>query len=220
MNDKNPKLTKGFGPVRVLNEDYVAPHEGFPTHPHKEYEIITYMIKGELIHHDSMQHIEAVKDNEVQFISAGSGMEHSEFNRQEEKTHLLQIWVKPFIPNLKPSYAKKAFYRSQKLNKLCPIVSSNEELDCISIHQWITLYASIVEENSTVEGTLTGKQGIVQLVTNPGAQLTVQIDNMSIQLDNGDVLFITSTETNTPVKFTGTSATPTEFIFFDLYEIH
>ena len=108
-----------FGPLRVINEDWVAAGTGFGMHPHKDMEIVTYLLEGELTHQDSMGHHEIIRPNEVQRMSAGTGVFHSEFNRHATDTcHLLQIWIMPDQKDLTPEYEQTTFDPAEKRGKL------------------------------------------------------------------------------------------------------
>ena len=113
-----------FGPLRVINEDRVAPAMGFPTHPHRDMEILTYVLEGELSHKDSMGNGSTMRPGEVQRMSAGTGVRHSEFNSSEtDPLHLLQIWIIPDGDGFPPSYEQKEFPTAEKLNQLRLVAS-------------------------------------------------------------------------------------------------
>jgi len=122
-NYYNPEKMR-FGALRVLNDDYLEGGKGFGFHPHDNMEIITIMLDGELRHQDSMGQSEVLRDNEVQVMSAGSGIQHSEFNNSSDKQlNLLQIWIYPEKRDIKPTYGMTAFFSEDRLNKLQTIVS-------------------------------------------------------------------------------------------------
>lgn len=129
-----------FGNLRVINEDYIAPNQGFPTHPHNNMEIITYVISGALSHKDSMNNSSTINAGEVQLMSAGSGVFHSEFSDKKSETHLLQIWILPNVKNTMPSYQQKNFADSFKNNALNLVVSSAGENGSLQIKQDCKIY--------------------------------------------------------------------------------
>jgi len=141
-----------FGPLRVINEDRVAPGQGFGTHPHKDMEIVTYPITGAIEHKDSMGNGTVITAGEVQRMSAGSGIQHSEFNHsQNDELHLLQIWMFPEQKDLQPGYEQKRFSREEKLNQLRLIASRDGRDGSVTVHQRVDLYASILEVGAEVE---------------------------------------------------------------------
>lgn len=139
-----------FSNLRVINEDYIAPDQGFNTHSHQDMEIMTYIISGELEHKDSMGNTSVIKAGEVQFMRAGSGVTHSEFNPSKSTTtHLLQIWVLPNEKDLIPTYAQDFYSVEDKRDKLCMLASGNKVDGVFQIAQNVTIYASILDRSST-----------------------------------------------------------------------
>ncbi len=135
-----------FGPLRVINEDWVAAGTGFGMHPHKDMEIVTYILEGELTHQDSMGHQEVIRPNDVQRMSAGTGVYHSEFNRHPNKTcHLLQIWIMPDQKDLKPAYEQTAFDPAEKRGKLRLIAAPDGAEGAVTIHSNTRLYAGLFD---------------------------------------------------------------------------
>jgi len=140
-----------FRSLRVINEDHVDPGHGFGTHPHRDMEIITYVLEGALAHKDSMGTGSTIRPGEVQRMSAGTGVMHSEFNHSpSEEVHLLQIWLLPERKGIKPSYEQKEFPRESKLNRLRLVASPAGDDGSITIHQDARLYASVLEEGKSV----------------------------------------------------------------------
>ncbi|HXE98596.1 MAG TPA: pirin family protein [Dongiaceae bacterium] len=138
----------GFRELRVINEDRVQPREGFPIHPHRDMEIITYVLEGALEHKDSMGNGSVIRPGEVQRMSAGTGITHSEFNHSEsELVHFLQIWILPNQEGVKPDYEQKVFPDEEKLNNVRLIASQDGREDSVTIHQDVNLYAAIIEQN-------------------------------------------------------------------------
>jgi redox-sensitive bicupin YhaK (pirin superfamily) len=145
----------GFRSLRVINEDRVEPGEGFGRHPHDNMEILSYVIEGALEHQDSMGTGSVIKSGDVQVMSAGTGVAHSEFNSsKKEKVHFLQIWMFPDKRNLPPRYDQKHFTHEDKLNRLRLIGSKDGREESLVIHQDIDLYASVLEKGKNLEQAL------------------------------------------------------------------
>jgi redox-sensitive bicupin YhaK (pirin superfamily) len=141
---QNPQRVR-FGPLRVINEDRIAPGQGFGTHPHKDMEIVTYPISGAIEHKDSMGNGTVINAGEVQRMTAGTGVQHSEFNHsQTEELHLLQIWLFPEQNDLQPGYEQTLFAREDKLGQLRLIASRDGRDGSVTVHQNVDLYASIL----------------------------------------------------------------------------
>lgn len=131
-----------YGPLRVMNDDIIAAHSGFDTHPHHDMEIITYLLKGKLTHQDSMGHQEALGRGSIQYMSAGTGITHSELNEGDEAIHLIQTWILPQEKGLKPQYGSKTFEPEERLNRWLHLVGPKESGSHINIYQDASLYAS------------------------------------------------------------------------------
>ena len=132
-----------FGPLRVFNHDTVKGGAGFPTHPHREMEIVTYVLEGALRHKDSAGGAGLIRAGEVQRMTAGAGVAHSEFNPSEKETvKLLQMWVLPRSAGLTPSYEQKRFTTEQRAGALLPIASGQDVPGAVSVHQDVTFYVS------------------------------------------------------------------------------
>ncbi|PPC85389.1 MAG: quercetin 2,3-dioxygenase [Methylotenera sp.] len=145
----------GFSMLRVINEDVIAPAKGFGTHSHNDMEIITYILKGELAHKDSMGNVETIKQGYVQRMTAGTGVSHSEFNASStEPVHLLQIWITPNQLHLTPGYEDKFFDPALKLNQWCLLASQSGVQNSLIVHQDIALYAAQLTDKHALNYTL------------------------------------------------------------------
>ena len=143
-----------FGPLRVINEDRVQPGAGFPTHGHRDMEIVTYVLEGALAHEDSMGNGSTILPGDVQRMSAGTGVLHSEFNHAPDAiTHLLQIWIHPQTPGITPGYEQKRFESAEKRGRLRLIASPDGRDGSVTIHQDAMLYAGLF--GATERATLT-----------------------------------------------------------------
>jgi quercetin 2,3-dioxygenase len=141
----------GFGPLRVINEDRVAPGEGFPEHPHSDMEIVTYVLEGALEHKDSLGTGSVIRPGDVQRMSAGKGIRHSEFNAsRSEPVHLLQIWIIPERRGLEPGYEEKSFPAEEKRGRLRLVASRDGREGSVKIHQDASLYATILGKGQRV----------------------------------------------------------------------
>lgn len=151
FNTYYDKNHMGFRSLRVINDDIVQPGKGFGTHPHKDMEIITYVLDGALEHKDNMGNGSVIRPGDVQRMSAGSGITHSEFNPSEtEPVHLLQIWIKPKEKGISPGYEQASFNRQQKLGKLLLIASPDGRDGSVTIHQDANIYATVLENNMSL----------------------------------------------------------------------
>ena len=147
----DPKFT-GFRDLLVINEDRVEPGKGFGTHGHQDMEIITYVLEGELTHKDSMGTGSVIRPGDVQRMSAGKGVRHSEFNNSKDQpVHLLQIWIKPKDIGIQPSYEEKKFSSDEKKNRLKLIVSPTGEEGSVVMHQDAKLYATVLDLGKTLD---------------------------------------------------------------------
>lgn len=155
----------GFGPLRVINDDRVLPNAGFPMHPHRDMEIITYVLKGALEHRDSLGTGSVIKPGDVQRMSAGTGIRHSEFNPSKtEGVHLLQIWILPDTKNLSPSYEQRNFSDEEKQGKLRLIASPDGRDGSVTIRQDVNLFAAMLRPGDEVNLQLsTGRKAWFQL---------------------------------------------------------
>ena len=157
----------GFRSLRVINEDIVSPGEGFGTHPHRDMEIVTYIVSGQLEHRDSLGSGGILRRGDVQAMSAGSGLTHSEFNpSSDEPVHLLQIWIMPAQRGTKPAYAQTQFGDEEKRNRLTAVASSNGNGSALHLGQDASVYASVIDAGHDVQHRLaSGRAAWLQLVT-------------------------------------------------------
>lgn len=155
----------GFRDLRVINEDRVQPGKGFGTHPHSDMEIVSYVLEGQLAHKDSTGNVATLHRGDVQAMSAGSGLTHSEFNPSEDApTHFFQIWLHPAHKGTEPAYADRSFPDEEKRNRLRLIVSPDGADGSLTIGQDARLYASLLESGARVGHALDeGRHAWVQL---------------------------------------------------------
>ncbi|MGH8678466.1 MAG: pirin family protein [Burkholderiales bacterium] len=145
----------GFGALRVINEDRVAPGAGFGPHPHRDMEIISYVLDGALEHKDSIGNGSVIRPGDVQRMSAGTGVMHSEYNHSKSHSvHFLQIWIEPSERGIAPSYEQKYFDPVQKRGKLRLVASPDASHDSVTIHQDARIYASLLGDDDRVEHAL------------------------------------------------------------------
>lgn len=155
----------GFRALRVINEDRVAPAKGFGTHPHRDMEIISYVLDGGLAHRDSIGTGSVIKPGDVQRMSAGSGVSHSEFNASNsDPVHFLQIWLVPSERGIKPSYEQKSFTDADKRGRLRVVASPDARDGSVTIHSDVVLYSGLFERAEKAELTLAeGRHAWVQV---------------------------------------------------------
>jgi redox-sensitive bicupin YhaK (pirin superfamily) len=195
-----------FGPLRVINEDRVAAGAGFGTHSHRDMEIISYVLSGELSHKDSLGNGSVLRPGDVQRMSAGTGVKHSEFNASTvDPVHFLQIWIVPNQRGLPPSYEEKHFSAADKRGRLRLVASPDGEAGSVRIHQDARVYAGLFDDEESAIATLaTGRQGYIHLAR---GQIRV---NETI-LSAGDALMLDGTQTLTLDRGMGA-----EVLVFDL----
>jgi redox-sensitive bicupin YhaK (pirin superfamily) len=141
----------GYGPLRVINDDTVQPGQGFGTHGHRDMEIITYVLEGALEHKDSMNNGSIIRPGNVQRMSAGTGVRHSEFNpSRAEGVHFLQIWIEPSVTGVRPSYEEKQFGPAEKKGQLRLIAAPDGRAGSVTIHQDAYVYAAVLDGKDTV----------------------------------------------------------------------
>ncbi|MBN8553930.1 MAG: pirin family protein [Deltaproteobacteria bacterium] len=196
----------GFSDLRVINEDFVEAGAGFATHSHRDMEIITYVIEGALEHKDSMGNSTVIKPGEVQRMSAGTGVQHSEFNHfKDRRTHLLQIWVLPNKKNIQPGYEQKSFESELKEKKFILVASESGKDGSVSLHQDVNLYVGKSSAAQEIDFKIEAERTAwIQVVKG-----SVKIDSNT--LSAGDGAAFTDSE-NILIK----AAPDTEFLAFDL----
>ena len=145
----------GWGNLRVINEDRIAPGTGFGTHGHRDMEIISYVLQGNLAHKDSMGNVKGIPPGEVQRMSAGTGVMHSEFNHApDQTTHFLQIWIEPNVKGIEPGYEQKTFAETDKRGRLKLVASPDGAQGSVTIHADAALYAGLLDADQAAELTL------------------------------------------------------------------
>ena len=196
----------GFGPLRVINEDRIEPGKGFDTHPHRDMEIITYIIDGALQHKDSMDNGSVIKAGDVQRMTAGTGVLHSEFNPSaEDSVHLLQIWILPSETSLQPEYEQQHFGRDDKLNQLRLVASGDGRNSSMTIHQAVDLYASVLDAGTKLQHSYAdGHSGFLQIVSG-------SVSANGEQLEAGDGVAIRALDSLTLL-----ATSDAEIILFDM----
>ncbi|KAJ1975472.1 hypothetical protein H4R34_004321 [Dimargaris verticillata] len=231
-----------FGPLRVLNEDRVKAKTGFGKHPHREYEIFSYILSGELEHRDSLGNVEILKRGDVQFTTAGSGITHSEKNDHPNKTcHFLQIWVKPDFAYLDPGYVTQTFSDANKTNRLLPIVSpyldtTNAPTDAssttvldntIGVHTDLFTFACTLEPGQSVVHSVqsahpnrkakssgNGARRLYLHVVDQTGAITIVDSNTTLQA--GDGAFVTEVKSRQTLELSNPTSEKVEFLLFDM----
>jgi redox-sensitive bicupin YhaK (pirin superfamily) len=195
-----------FRDLRVINEDRVQPGRGFGTHPHEDMEILTYVLAGALEHKDSMGTGSIIRPGDVQRMSAGTGIAHSEFNpSRSEPVHLLQIWIFPEQLGLRPSYEQKTFLQAAKRGQLRLLASPDAREGSLNIHQDVDLYASVLGEGERVTHTLSqGRHAWLQV-----ARGAVSLNGQAVGPGDGAAV---SKEQSLAIR----ADEPSEFLLFDL----
>jgi redox-sensitive bicupin YhaK (pirin superfamily) len=175
-----------YSALRVINEDRIAPGAGFPTHSHRDMEIITYMLQGALEHKDSMGNGSVIRPGDVQRMSAGKGVSHSEFNASDkEEAHLLQIWMEPSKQGIEPGYEQKSFSNIEKSGQFRLLASPDGEAGSVIIHQDARLYATLLDSQEEVDfSPLGGRRLYLHLARG-------QVELNGVRMDQGDAARIT-----------------------------
>jgi quercetin 2,3-dioxygenase len=199
----------GYRALRVINEDVVQPGQGFGTHAHNDMEIITYVLEGALEHKDSMGNTGVIRPGEVQYMSAGSGVRHSEFNHSKtEPVHLLQIWLLPNKEGVKPHYAESKLPNEERRGKLKLVAAGDPNgSGAFQIHQDVELFASLLPKGQSVEHLMAPERGAyLQL-----ARGEVTLNGQRLEAGDGAIV-----EKESKITITGASDQDAEFLLFDL----
>ena len=193
----------GYSHLRVFNDDYVAPSKGFGTHPHDNMEIITYVLEGKLAHKDSMGNIETISPGEVQVMSAGSGLTHSEYNNSDSETvHLLQIWIQPNVSNTEPGYKQKIF---NEKNKLQLVASPDARDGSLHIKQNASLFIGDYDVNNKME-----------YITQESRKYWVHIATGNVIINGHDASAGDSFAIENEQKIEIQTTAPSKFLLFEL----
>jgi len=206
--DYHDERYMGFSDLRVINDDVVQPAQGFGTHPHRDMEIVTYVLEGELLHRDSMGNGSVIRPGEVQRMTAGTGVRHSEENASREKpVHLLQIWVLPAQRGLAPGYEQTAFPEAERRGRLRLVASPDAAEGSVTIHQDARMYATLLARGEEVRHPLAaGRRAWVHVAR---GELTLN----GRPLGAGDGAAI---EREEEIVLAGRGADPAEALVFDL----
>lgn len=204
----------GFGPLRVINEDRVAPGAGFPTHGHANMEILSYVLEGALAHRDSHGGEGVLRPGELQWMSAGHGVEHSEFNAsQEQPVHFLQIWIQPDRVNAEPEYAQRAFDPADRRGRWAVLASPDGVDGSLAIRQQAWLHGVVLGMDATVERTLsTARRYWLHLAR---GEVQFELDGQRHRLVAGDAVGISGESAD--LRLVGTADDPpADLLLFDL----
>ena len=149
-----------YGPLRVMNDDRIQGNSGFDTHPHHDMEIITYILRGKLTHQDSMGHKESLERGSIQYMSAGTGLTHSEKNEGDEEIHLIQTWILPEEKGLTPQYGSKVFSLEDRHNKWLHLIGPKESASHVKIYQDASMYVSELDTGMMLDFELANTRGL------------------------------------------------------------
>jgi quercetin 2,3-dioxygenase len=196
----------GFRSLRVINEDHVGPGEGFPPHSHRDMEILTYILEGGLQHRDSMGNGSVIRPGDVQRMSAGTGVTHSEFNAsKKEPVHLLQIWILPSRSGIPPGYEEKHFAEAERQGRLRLIASPEGTEGSATVHQDARVYAGLLNPGDSVQHLLS-----------PGRHAWVQVARGKLRLGTEPLSAGDGAAVSDQGKLTLTAESPAEVLLFDL----
>jgi redox-sensitive bicupin YhaK (pirin superfamily) len=202
-----------FGPLRVFNDDVVAPAGGFPFHAHREMEIITYIIEGAIEHRDDMGNTGVIRPGEIQRMSAGTGVRHSEYNpSKKDPAHLLQLWIMPAVQHLKPSWEQKNFSLADRSGKLLPIAvpAGSKANGAVQIHQDVKIYTSLLTPGQSTSHQLAqGRRAYIFMI---GGNLKLNGET----LGSGDQARVTSERELQLAAPSEEGAAAADFLLLDL----
>ncbi|MBZ5643145.1 MAG: pirin family protein [Acidobacteriia bacterium] len=205
-----------FGPLRVFNDDTFAPGSGFPLHGHREMEIVTYLIDGALEHHDDLGNTGIIRPGEIQRMSAGTGVRHSEFNHsKKDPVHLVQLWITPEVNRLEPSWEQKSFSLADRSGKLLPIAvpastNGGSPASAVQIHQDASIYTSLLAPGQSATHKLAqGRRAYIFVI---GGNLELN----GIVLEPGDQARVTGEQELKLSAAPGAAAAPADFLLLDL----
>ena len=196
----------GYGPLRVINEDRVQPGRGFGAHSHRDMEILSYVLEGALAHRDSMGNGSVLRPGDVQRMSAGTGVTHSEYNGSErDPVHFLQIWIEPDARGLPPGYEEKHFDDADKRGRLRLIASRDGRDGSVTIHQDAAVYATLLDANESVE-----------FAQRPGRRTYVHLVRGSARVDGETLAAGDAVKISGPADVCIDGARDAELLLFDL----
>jgi len=197
----------GFRDLRVINEDRISGGQGFGSHPHQDMEIITYIVDGELSHRDSTGREATLNANDVQRMSAGTGVTHSEYNNSNAPVHLLQIWIMPEANGLPASYEDRTFPREEKQNRLRLIASHDGRQDSTKINQDASVYASVLDGGKSLAHDLApGRHAWLQLIRG-------ELEVNGTRIAKGDGAAVSD---ESKLRIVNPGSSEAEFLLFDL----
>jgi quercetin 2,3-dioxygenase len=196
----------GFGTLRVINEDWIRGGGGFPSHPHRDMEILTYVLEGALEHRDSLGTSSVIRPGDVQRMSAGTGIVHSEGNASAtESVHLLQIWLLPERAGLRPGYEQKQFPEADRRGRLRLVAARDGRDGAITVHQDVELYAGLLDAGQAVSHPL-----------RPGRQAWLQVARGSVALNGHSLAAGDGAAATDETELTIQATEPAEVLLFDL----
>jgi len=200
----DPQHTR-FRSLRVINEDWIEGGKGFGTHPHQDMEIITYIIEGELEHRDSMGNGSVIRPGELQRMTAGTGITHSEFNPAHNRTHLLQIWIRPETTGLPPGYEQRQFPELMKPNTLTLLASRNGENGSLTVHQNAEIHGGRLESGAAMEYAVA-----------PGRHVWIQLIHGVLDVNGVELVAGDGASVSDKTSITLSAKAPCEFLLFNL----